>query len=214
MRESMTPVTESRASPVPGSIPMGVPDAPAGGASVAAHPSHEARFRALVRDHLDFTWRSLRRLGLPAETADDATQRVFLVASQKLASIEPGLERAFLFNTAVRVASSEKRSFARRREVLAGDEAEGLRDGAANADELLDQHRARTLLDDLLLGLEMELRTVFVLFELEGMTVTEIADTLGVPRGTAASRLRRAREEFQAALRRHQAQAASRSRRT
>jgi RNA polymerase sigma-70 factor (ECF subfamily) len=171
-------------------------------------------FRALVRDHLDFTWRSLRRLGLPADVADDATQRVFLVASQKLASIEPGRERAFLFNTAVRVASSEKRTFARRREDLTGDATDDVRDARAGADELLDHHRARTLLEELLTGLPMDLRTVFVLFELEGLTTVEIADALGIARGTAASRLRRAREEFRAALKRHEARLAPAKRRT
>jgi len=39
-------------------------------------------------------------------------------------------------------------------------------------------------------------RTVFVLFELEGFTFTEIAELLEIPRGTVASRLRRARTEF------------------
>jgi RNA polymerase sigma-70 factor (ECF subfamily) len=41
---------------------------------------------------------------------------------------------------------------------------------------------------------------VFVLFELEGMTMAEIATSLDVPPGTVASRLRRARELFAAAV--------------
>ena len=163
----------------------------------------EARLRAIVAEHLDFTWRSLRRLGLPADLADDATQRVFLVVSRKLTSIEPGCERAFLFNTAVRVASSEKRAFARRREVLRGGDDDDIRDAAPGADELLDQRRARALLDDLLGMLDLDTRAVFVLFELEGMTTAEIASCLAIPAGTAASRLRRGREEFQKVLRRH-----------
>jgi len=40
---------------------------------------------------------------------------------------------------------------------------------------------------------------VFVLFELEGMTTPEIAELIGIPLGTAASRLRRARETFREA---------------
>ena len=39
----------------------------------------------------------------------------------------------------------------------------------------------------------LELKAVFILFELERMTTTEVAEVLGIPRGTAASRLRRAR---------------------
>jgi RNA polymerase sigma-70 factor (ECF subfamily) len=43
-------------------------------------------------------------------------------------------------------------------------------------------------------------RPVFVLYELEGLTMDEIAACLEVPAGTVASRLRRAREAFQAAV--------------
>jgi len=68
-------------------------------------------------------------------------------------------------------------------------------------DELTDQKRAREALDLLLERLEMDTRTVFVLFELDGFTVPEIADVLAIPLGTAASRLRRAREHFQALVR-------------
>jgi len=48
----------------------------------------------------------------------------------------------------------------------------------------------------------LELRTVFVLFELEGLEVRAIAELEGLPVGTASSRLRRAREEFSAIARR------------
>jgi RNA polymerase sigma-70 factor, ECF subfamily len=170
-----------------------------------ASPADPTRLRAMVDQHLDFTWRSLRRLGLPEDVVDDATQRVFLVASQRLADIQVGCEKAFLFNTAVRVASSERRAHARRREVLDGGGGAETKDSAPAADELLDRERARKVLEDLLDELAMELRVVFVLFELEGITMVEIAKTIEVPEGTVASRLRRARQEFQAALKRYKA---------
>src|SRR6266498_1356650 len=62
-----------------------------------------ARLRALVDEHFDFIWRSLRRFGLAAADADDAAQRVFVVASGKLERIDAGKERAFLIGTAYRV---------------------------------------------------------------------------------------------------------------
>jgi RNA polymerase sigma-70 factor (ECF subfamily) len=170
-----------------------------------APPSDPARVRAMIAEHLDFTWRSLRRLGLPPDAADDATQRVFVVASQRLGDIEVGRERAFLFNTALRVAASARRTFARRREVLRGDDEPEMADTAPAADALLDRHRARAVLEELLDDLPTELRAVFVLFELEGMTTSEIAKTIDAPEGTVGSRLRRARQAFKAALKRYKA---------
>jgi RNA polymerase sigma-70 factor (ECF subfamily) len=160
----------------------------------------------MLNEHFDFTWRALRRLGLPEDVADDATQRVFLVASRRLASIQTGSERAFLFQTAVRVACSERRAIARRREVLSDEPVEG-DESALAPDELLDRRRARELLERILAGLDLDLRIVLVLFELEGLSLSEIAVTVGIPRGTAASRLRRARAEFRAVLARTQARA-------
>jgi RNA polymerase sigma-70 factor (ECF subfamily) len=159
----------------------------------------------MIAEHLDFTWRSLRRLGLPPDAADDAAQRVFVVASQRLGDIAVGSEKAFLFNTALRVASSARRTFARRREVLQGDAESEPADSAPPADVLLDKERARAVLEDLLEELPTDLRAVFVLFELEGMVTSEIAKTLEVPDGTVASRLRRARQAFRAALKRYKA---------
>jgi RNA polymerase sigma-70 factor (ECF subfamily) len=153
------------------------------------------RLHALFDAHFDFVWRSLCRLGLPEHVADDAAQRVFVIASRRLPDIEAGSERAFLFRTALRVACEERRAIVRRREVLC-DEAPENGEGPAQPDELLDQRRARELLDRILQSLPFDLRTVLVLFEFEGLSIDEIAETVGIPRGTAASRLRRAREEF------------------
>jgi RNA polymerase sigma-70 factor (ECF subfamily) len=70
-------------------------------------------------------------------------------------------------------------------------------DPTPDADEVLDQQRARLLLDEALACLPMDLRTVFALHELEDMSMSEIATTIGIPAGTVASRLRRARQEFE-----------------
>jgi RNA polymerase sigma-70 factor (ECF subfamily) len=159
----------------------------------------------MLAEHVAFTRRCLRGMGLPPDVADDATQQVFLTASSKIGSIEPGRERAFLFQTAVRVARSEKRAFARRRRLLvAADGAEAL-DASPSAEEQVDRYRAREFLDGLLASMCIDVRAVFVLFELEGRTTAEIARLLGIPMGTAASRLRRARKAFEAAVRRYHA---------
>lgn len=172
---------------------------PGTGGTEARAPSADARLRAMLADHFDFIWRSLRRFGLDEHRADDAAQQVFVVASRKLDAIVAGSERSFLFGTAIRVASDVRRSAAYRREIPHADPGIDL-EGGVRPDEVLDQRRARALLDATLDAMDLDLRSVLVLFELEEMTLTEIAALLELPRGTVASRLRRAREEFAATL--------------
>ena len=175
-------------------------------------PASEARLRQLMATHFDFVWRSLRRLGLGDPDADDGAQEVFLVASRKLSQISPDHERQFLFATAVRVASTRRRSVKRRREepLATIDDRERSEPGPERLTELA---RARSELQDILDGMDLEQRACFVLFELEELTVPEIASLVGVPLGTVSSRLRAARGYFQSALRRvHAREAFSRGR--
>jgi RNA polymerase sigma-70 factor (ECF subfamily) len=152
------------------------------------------RTHAFVREHFAFVWRVLRRLGLEPSDADDATQRVMLVASRRIDAIKPGYERSFLYQTAVFMASRERRSLQRRREEPA--EFDEWSSPGLDPERLLAERRARERLDAILLRMPDDLRVAFVLFEIEGMSKQEVANALGIPEGTAASRLRRAREEF------------------
>lgn len=171
----------------------------------AAASSDEARLRALRDQHFEFVWRSVRRLGVPEADVDDAVQEVFITAARKLDAVEPGRERGFLFAIALRMASHARRAERRRAEAF-GDALDACPDGTPGADELLEQRRARALLDEVLDSLPLDVRAVFILFELEEMALGEIAALLGIPKGTAASRLRRGRERFQAEIARIEAQ--------
>jgi len=156
--------------------------------------TRQARLQRMIQDDYRLIWRLLRRLGVPADGADDATQQVFLIAAERLDDIREGSERAFCFGTALRVAQSLKRRFAREPASDAGDlNASAL----PNPEELADHKRAREMLDHILEEIPIDLRTVFILFELEGLTSPEISELVGVPVGTVASRLRRARDRFQ-----------------
>jgi RNA polymerase sigma-70 factor (ECF subfamily) len=159
-----------------------------------------ANVRELVDVYLDFVWRLVRRLGVPEADADDATQQVFWVAAQKLERITPGSERAYLGGTALRVAADFRRARQRRREELDVDVSMQT-DPAPGPDELMDQRRTLARLDRVLESLPDKLRTTFVLYELEEMSMPEIAELLDVPVGTVASRLRLARDAFRSALR-------------
>lgn len=159
------------------------------------------RLRACVEAHFDVVWRTLRRIGVPQQNIEDVAQEVFLVLDRRLDDIMPGKQRAFLVGTSVRVASLHFRSGRRRREQPAPSALE-VADSSLLPDEALEQTRARALLEEIVTGMPWEFRSVFVLYELEELTVPEISEALGLPTGTVASRLRRGRELFRRALHR------------
>ncbi len=157
------------------------------------------RLPRAMRQHLGLVWRLLRRLGLPAPDADEAAQDVFLVLARRGADVPLPAERAFLVGTALRVASDRRRQLASRATVeLTADPVSP----ELPPDELLALRRARETLDEALEDLNPEQRAVFVLVELEGWAAPEVAAELGIPLGTVASRLRKAREVFDVAVRR------------
>jgi RNA polymerase sigma-70 factor, ECF subfamily len=165
----------------------------------------EERFRALVEKDSEFVWRSLRRLGVRHADVDDAVQEVFVVAARRMGNIVSGRERAFLFGIAARVASTRRRTARRRPE----DGELGLIETFSDEpgpDELSELRQARPLLQQILDSMNDDCRSVFILAELEELSTREIGEALGIPQGTASSRLRSARETFHAAVRRLAAQ--------
>ncbi len=161
------------------------------------------RLRAAFDMHFDFVWRSLLRLGAPPAAVDDLAQEVFVVLSRRIEEISIGREKAFLFGTAARVAAEERR--ARRRRVAGdSDGVDALIDPGPGPEATLDQRRKLDLLGEVLEAMDDDLRAVFVLYELEEMTMGEIATFLDIPPGTVASRLRRARESFATRIKRLQ----------
>jgi RNA polymerase sigma-70 factor (ECF subfamily) len=172
------------------------------------------RLAVLFEANFDFITRLLRRLGLREVDIDDAVQEVFLRAGQKLDRVAPGSERSYLYGIAMRVASNLLRV---RRRADARFESNGAPDthptGAPGAEDLIDQRRARALLDEVIGTMDIKQRAVFTLFELEGMTLAEIAALTGLPIGTVASRLHRARKEFHVELERLRARLATRGER-
>ncbi len=157
------------------------------------------RLSVMFAANADAVWRVLRRCGLEPALADDGLQQVFVVAQQRLADIQPDREVAFLMRVALRVGARLNESS--RREEL-GDALPEVADSLPGADELVERRRSLALLDRLLARLPGELREVLVLAELEGLTKRETAEALQIPEGTAASRLRRAREALSRELQR------------
>lgn len=163
------------------------------------------RMRQIVRAHYTSLWRFLRRLGVHESSVEDAAQQVLCVVARRLDGVPPDREKAFLFGVALRVARVVRRE---QQKHLRRDGDEVLAQVPASTPEVgdaLDDGRARAVLDAILEAMPIELRAVFVLYELDEMTMAEIAVALAIPPGTVASRLRRAREAFTALSRRAQA---------
>jgi RNA polymerase sigma-70 factor (ECF subfamily) len=149
-----------------------------------------------VDAHFDSLWRFLRRLGVSEADADDAVQEVILVLARKLDRVDAKSERSFVFSTAYRVASDMRKRERRRRETDAEPLAE-LPTEAPDPEASAESQRLAILFARVLSRLSLELRAVFVLYELEELTMAEIAQALQLPLGTVASRLRRGRETFE-----------------
>lgn len=155
--------------------------------------------------HYGSVSRALRRLGIPDAQVDDAAQRVFVVAARRLDVIERGGEGRYLHGIALRVASEIRRRDPSRREVHDEQVLAALPDEAPGPEEALLRHEMEAALAAAIDRLPADLRAVFVLVELEGRPIVEAASILGVPLGTATSRLRRAREAFDRAAQRMRA---------
>lgn len=167
--------------------------------SLTKKATPDERVRAVVLTEWGFVGRLLRHWGVRTDL-DDAIQQVFITFARKEASVELGKERAFLAGTAIHVAARARRAYMvgkRREEELQG---EPLLDGR-DPEQLARQNQELHQLDRVLGLLSDDLRAVFLMYEVEEMTMREISEALQLPPGTVASRLRRARAAFEAGVR-------------
>ena len=171
----------------------------AGRSTVEAAP---VDFRAVFDAECAYVWTTLRRLGVAERDVEDVAHETFLRVSAHLHEYDA--ERAlrpWLFVFAMRMARDYRRLARHRREVV-GVTEEPLAGPGAQPDEVLEARQTHALVMRALDALDWDKRVVFVACELEEREVAEVAETLEIPRNTAASRLRLARAEFTVAVRR------------
>jgi RNA polymerase sigma-70 factor, ECF subfamily len=165
---------------------------------------------SIYREHFQFVWRSLRRLGVPEADLHDAVHDVFLVVQRKLVGFEGrSAITTWLYGICMRTASDFRRMSRRTREVFGNDAELVAPDDTASSSE---QREALELLDELLEEMPLEQRAVFTSFELDGMRGEQIAELLEIPLGTVWSRLRLARERFRESVSRMSAREGFRTR--
>jgi RNA polymerase sigma-70 factor (ECF subfamily) len=160
--------------------------------SRAAAPDSQARLRSIVDDTYRLVARTLRKNGVRNSELDDEVQRTYIVVSNRLADVEQGSERSFVRQVAHNRASHARRSYGRRREILS-DTVPETTESPGTPEEMAARKQMCAVLDAAVAGMDESLRSTFVLHEVEEMNLSEIAALLRIPRGTVASRLRRAR---------------------
>lgn len=161
-------------------------------------------FEAVYRAHFSFVWRTLARMGVREAELEDAAQEVFMVVHRRLAdTYDPSRPlRPWLGGIAVRVAVAERRRARHRREHLTDRPQAGRAATLPTPDGVMAQRQRAARVREALACLDPDRRAVFVMFEMEDLPCTDIADALGVPVNTVYSRLRVARQRFAAAVRR------------
>ncbi len=162
-------------------------------------------FTTVYEQHFDFVWRSVRRLGVPQRSLDDAVQDVFIVVHRRLSTFEGrSTLKSWLFGIARRVAKDHRRRISRKERDEPLPPAVQDPRGSTPMQEA-EKSEAIRLLHELLSSLGDDKREVFILAELEQMTAPQIAESISVNLNTVYSRLRAARRAFDAALARHRA---------
>lgn len=148
--------------------------------------------RQVFDEHGAYVWRALRHLGAPEGEVDDLVQEVFVVVHRRLPSFEGRSSlRTWLYGICLRVASDFRRRARVRYERSVPDPAKDLAEPSSLAPD--ERAQARAQLRDLLAALDDDKRDVLVLYEIEGVPMSEIAEILGCPLQTAYSRLHAAR---------------------
>ena len=166
-------------------------------------------FEAVFAECAPFVWRVVAPLGVRDADLEDVCQEVFLIVHRRLGTFEgQSSVRTWVCGICFRVASDYRRRAQHRRERPLANVPEGSM--PATQDETIERRRALLWLDGVLDTLDDDKRAAFVLFEIEEMPMTDVAEALGCPLPTAYARLYAARKQIEAAARREQAKRSSR----
>jgi RNA polymerase sigma-70 factor (ECF subfamily) len=168
--------------------------------------SQAEQFHRIYAAELSYVWSSLHRLGVPPRDVEDVAHETLLSVYRKLKDYDASRPlRPWLFGFAYRTAADYRKRMQRRPEVGVEELAsrEPVHEGP-DAEQELARHEDRALVALALQGMPIERSAAFVMMEIDGHSAPEVAEALGIPLNTVYSRMRVAREEFTAAVRRLQ----------
>jgi len=156
-------------------------------------------FDTLYEAHFEFVWRSLRLLGLPAESLEDAVQDTFSVVSRQLATFEGRSQlTTWLFQILRRVAANHRRAHRRKQSPLTSFEDAAGHEPTPHAHvEAVEMAR---VVERFCARLSPEQRELFVLAVLEDAPAREVSAALGVPIALVYSRVHALRDGLRRTL--------------
>ncbi len=207
--DDVEPSPPPRGAPDSGAVPLPLAtdlatDPPRGGGGLPSLPPGSTLLPVFFRDiftrECAFVWNTLRRLGVAPGDLEDLVHDVFLTVHLRLGDYDRTRPiRPWLFGIAYRVAARYRDLARNRYETLRPPPSESA-DPAPRADEEIARREAQEVLAGALEELELGQRAVFLMHDLEGFSMPEIAAALALPLNTAYSRLRLAREHLKAVL--------------
>lgn len=158
-------------------------------------------FDDVFRAHFGYVWNSLRRLGVRTADLEDLTHDVFVTFHRKQDQFDTARPlKPWLFGIAANTASDYRRKASNRRERI-DDTVEAVESGPG-ADEVLEQRQRQELVNEAIASIDESRVAVFLMHDADGVPMPDVAVALGIPLNTGYSRLRLAREDFAAAVRR------------
>ena len=172
-----------------------------------SEPATVTDFTTVFSEYAPFVLRVLRHLGVPTADLQDQAQEAFVAVFRALPSFAGRSSlRTWVYGICVHVASNYRRRAYVRRERSVSEPPEQVQ--AADQDEAFERSQGWPALRRLLDTLDAEKREVFVLYELEELSMREVAEACGCPLQTAYSRLHAARDLLRDAWERSQKEGA------
>jgi len=158
----------------------------------------------IFRSEFSYIWNTLARLGIRSADLEDVAHDVFCQVHLQISAYDPARPlRPWLFGFAFRLASDYRRRASNRLE-LSGIAIERAANHPAADDQLISAEE-RWLIESALRSVPLERRALLMLHEIDGESIPTIAAALDIPLNTAYSRLRLARADLAAAVRKLEA---------
>jgi RNA polymerase sigma-70 factor (ECF subfamily) len=148
---------------------------------------------------LSYLFQTLQRLGASPREIEDLAQEVFVVLHRNWPTLDTTRPlRPYLFGVAFRVVSTHRRRGTRETPYAALD----VEDGAPSPEASLQSKESIAILVAALDRVPLRRRAVLIMHDLDSVPVADIARKLSITRFGTYARLRKARKELAAAVRR------------